>query len=195
VTSPAAPARFRVVAYSGSVRAASSNTGLVRLAQRVAPDNLLFEYLDWVDQLPYYNADLESDLPEPVQRLRRLVTDADAIVIGMPEYNWGPSALAKNVIDWLTRPLGQHALRGKVVVMLTSAGKGGGATVQGAITPILEALGNQVLAEPAVLIALGANRISPDGVTEDSQIIDLVTHKMVNLERALADRQESPAAS
>lgn len=179
---------YRVISFSGSLRAGSSNTGLVHLAARVAPPELQFEFVDWLAQLPYYNPDLEARLPPEAVRWRQLVTDADALVIGLPEYNWGPSSLAKNAIDWLTRPLGQHALRGKVIALVTSGGKSGGSHVQPSVAPILELLGNTVVAGPPVLIASGGTRISEDGQTDDAEIIDVVTTKMANVANALHGR-------
>lgn len=152
------------------------------------------QIVDWIDQLPYYNADLEANLPDVVHRWRQRITEADAIVIGMPEYNWGPSAVAKNAIDWLTRPLGQHALKGKVIALLTSAGKSGGAQVQAAVGPILGLLGNTIIDEPAVQIAQGVTRISADGHTDDQEIIDLVSAKMANVAKVLDERASAAAA-
>jgi chromate reductase, NAD(P)H dehydrogenase (quinone) len=171
----------RVVAFSGSLRNESSNTALVRLAARVAPASLDVQIVDWIDQLPYYNADLEADPPEAVVQWRQVIGAADAIVMAVPEYNFGPSAVAKNAIDWLTRPLGEHALRGKVIALMSSAGKSGGGRVQASLAPILGLLGNTVIDDPVVQIALGATRISADGQVDDQEIIDLVSAMMANV--------------
>ncbi|MGD9999565.1 MAG: NADPH-dependent FMN reductase [Ilumatobacteraceae bacterium] len=184
-------ARHRVLGVSGSLRAASSNTGLVRLAQRVAPDGLAVHIVDWIDQLPYYNFDLEADPPSVVSRWRDEVTTADAIVIGLPEYNWGPSAVLKNAIDWASRPFGGQALKGKVIALLTSAGKSGGSHVQESLGTILQLIGNTVVTEPAVQIAMGPTRISADGQTDDGEVVALVSAKMAAVADALRARSST----
>jgi NAD(P)H-dependent FMN reductase len=189
---PTATRPFRVLAFSGSLRAASSNTGLVHLATRSlreqGGDEVEIEVVDWIDQIPYYNEDLEADQLPVVTRWRSTLGAADALVIGMPEYNFGPPAVAKNAIDWATRPYGSAALSGKVIALLTSAGKGGGTNVQQALVPILGYLGNTVVEQPPVTIALGFQRIAADGTTEDPEIVRLVTEKMANLLAALRAR-------
>ena len=110
---------------------------------------------------------------------------ADALIIGMPEYNFLPTAVAKNAIDWVSRPFGGQVLRGKVVAMITSAGKGGGSKVQASIGPIIGLLGNIVVEEPAVQIVLGANRISADGTTTDPDVETLVQAKLEAVVEAL----------
>ena len=172
---------FRAVAFSGSLRIGSTNTALVHLAARVAPANLDVEIVDWIDQLPYYNPDLESDLPEVVRRWRQMIAAADAVIIGLPEYNFGASAVAKNAIDWLTRPIPDYALRGKVIAMLTSAGKGGGAQAQLSLGSILGLLGNEVVDAPVVQIARGVTRIPAEGDIDDAEIVDLVTQRMARV--------------
>lgn len=186
--STVADGSFRAVAFSGSMRTGSSNTGLVRLAARLAPPELSVDVIDWVGELPYYNPDLEDSLPDVAARWRSAVESADALLIGMPEYNFGPSGLAKNAIDWLTRPLGAHSLRGKVIAMMTSGGKGGGSMVQPAIGGILGLLGNTVVTEPAVNIALGGTRIDGNGTTEDAEIVEAVTAKLAAVVAALQAR-------
>ena len=188
MTDATPPSSYRAIAFSGSLRAGSSNTGLVRLAARLAPPELSVEVVDWVGELPYYNPDLEADLPEVATRWRTAVEGADAVIIGMPEYNFGPTGLAKNAIDWLTRPLGTHSLRGKVVAMLTSGGKGGGSMVQPAIGGILGLLGNTIVDEPKVTIAMGATRIGGDGSTDDDEVVELVTAKLDAVVAALRAR-------
>ncbi len=187
VTDPTAPS-FTAVAISGSLRAASANTGLVRMAARVAPDHLRVEIYDHITDLPYYNEDLEADPPAAVREWRAAIDAADALIVGMPEYNFGPAALAKNAIDWLTRPPGQHTLKGKAIAILTAGGKGGGSNVQGQLGPILGWLGNTVIAEPPVQIAMGMTKITADGSTTDPEVELLVSEKMANLAAALRSR-------
>lgn len=177
--------RSRAIAFSGSLRTGSTNTALIHLAARVAPSNLDVEIVDWIDQLPYYNPDLESDLPEVARRWRQAIADADAVIIGLPEYNFGASAVAKNAIDWLTRPIPDYPLKGKVIAMLTSAGKGGGAQVQLSLGSILGLLGNEIVDEPAVQIARGVTRIAAEGDIDDAEIIELVTQRMANVGHAI----------
>ena len=180
---------FRTVAFCGSLRSGSSNLGLLKLAGRIAdeiaPGALMIEWVDWVNQLPWYNPDLESNLPEIVVRWRATIVAADAILIGMPEYNFGPSALAKNAIDWLTRPIGAHALTGKVIALFTSGGKGGGTKVQEALAPILGWFGNTIVTEPAITIALGATKIDGEGDTDDADLVAAVRAKIEHVLAAL----------
>ena len=53
-----------MLAVSGSLRAGSANTGLVRMAERLAPAGLAVTVRDGIDLLPYYNADALSS-PSP----------------------------------------------------------------------------------------------------------------------------------
>ena len=177
---------FTAIAFSGSLRSDSSNTGLVNMAARLAPAELRVTVVnDIVFDLPFYNADLEEAVPTEVQRWRDLVMAADAVIIGMPEYNFLPSAVAKNAIDWASRPYGGQALVGKVIALLTSGGKGGGGKVQEAIGPILGLLGNVVVDEPPVRVPLGTNRIQADGTTTDPDVEAAVLAKLDGVVRAL----------
>jgi len=144
-------ARWTAVAFSGSLRAESANLGLVRLAAELAPAALAVEITDLPSELPWYNPDLEESLPDVAVRWREMIGACDVIVIGLPEYNFGPSALAKNAIDWLTRPLGPHALQGKVVALLTAGGKGGGAKAQESVGVVVTAFGNTLVDRKSVV--------------------------------------------
>ena len=184
---------FRAIAFSGSLRAASSNTGLIRLAQRLAPAGLTIDFdgpQAAIQQLPFYNEDLETDPPASVIEWRRIVAEADAVIMGMPEHNFSPAAVAKNAIDWLTRPPGQHTLQGKVIAMLTSGGMGGGSRVQPPLALILGYLGNTIVEEPAVNVKMGATRITADG-TADDEIDELVRQKLAGVVAAVEARRAS----
>ena len=183
---------FRAIAFSGSLRIGSINTALVRLAQQIAPAELSIEIIDWVDQLPWMNPDLETDPPEIVQRWWSAVRDADALIIGMPEYNGAQSALAKNAIDWATRPPADRAIAGTLVAFLSAAGRSGGANAQGGLAPVLGYMGASVVEEPQVRLAMVGDRIAADGTTNDREIIDAVAAKLSALVDALELRAATP---
>ena len=155
------------------------------MAQRLAPSEFSIEIATWAAELPLYNSDLEPDLPGVAKRWRSAVVAADALILGIPEYNHGPSAHGKNAIDWASRPYGSHELMGKKIAVLSSGERGGGRHMQAWLAPILTSLGNTVIDEPLVAIVDGASRISVDGLTNDPEITELVASKMRHLLEAL----------
>lgn len=92
---------MRVLALSGSLRAASINSALLRTAAHLAPPGMDIRLFDGLGQLPLFNPDLESDPPSSVERLRVEVATADALLIASPEYAHGVTGTIKNALDWL----------------------------------------------------------------------------------------------
>ena len=78
---------LNILGISGSLRAQSRNTGLLRFAKQCLPPTVNFQIADLAD-VPFYNADRCDSKPEPVQTLIRQVTEADALVLACPEYNY-----------------------------------------------------------------------------------------------------------
>jgi chromate reductase len=62
----------------GSLRRESINLRLARAIERLAPESLRFEWVR-IDDLPFYNADLEPDRPEPVRRFVAAIDAVDAV--------------------------------------------------------------------------------------------------------------------
>ena len=179
---------FRVIAFSGSLRTGSSNTALVRLAQRIAPPELQIEWIDWVDQLPWMNPDLEENPPEVLLRWWQALRGCDALIVGMPEYNWSPTPLAKNALDWATRPPDDRAITDTVVAFLGSGGRGGTAKAQENLSIILGYMGATMVTDPPVQLSFVADKIAADGSTDDQSIIDAVAAKLATVVTALHER-------
>jgi chromate reductase len=108
---------MRILGISGSLRAASYNTSLLRAAAEVAPDGATLDIYEGLDRLPPYNEDLDTDQPPAeVARLRAEIEDADAVLFATPEYNTTIPGQVKQVVDWASRPHGPDAaLWGKPV--------------------------------------------------------------------------------
>lgn len=119
----------RAVVLAGSLREASYNKGLARLAAAYARDQgAEVELIDLREYtLPFFDEDLERTEGPPANavRLKQLFACADWIVIASPEYNGSISGVLKNTIDWLSRPApGEprlHAFTGKVVTLLAAS--------------------------------------------------------------------------
>jgi len=118
----------KVLVLLGSLRAASINRQLAALATESAPEGVHLQLFDRLGELPFYNEDLDTDdVAEPVKALRAAAADADAALVVTPEYNGSIPAVLKNAIDWLSRPFGNGALKGKPVAVVGAAhGRYGG---------------------------------------------------------------------
>src|SRR5947209_20549878 len=101
---------MHVLAISGSLRAASHNTALLREAARLAPAELEIELYPSLEKLPPYNEDRDTDTPPAdVTALRKAISAADAVLIATPEYNGTVPGQLKHAIDWASRPKGERA--------------------------------------------------------------------------------------
>ena len=115
---------IKVLALVGSLRAASINRQIAELASAVAPDGITVTVFEGLEQLPFYNEDIDDAMnPEaaalaPVVALRAAAADANAALVVTPEYNGSIPAVIKNAIDWLSRPFGDSALKGKPLAVI-----------------------------------------------------------------------------
>ena len=135
---------IRVVGIAGSLRKDSYNRKLLAAAQRLMPADAVLEILA-IDVVPLYNGDDEANtgIPRPVVALKEAIASADGLVIATPEYNGGIPGVAKNVIDWVSRPASDipRVLHGKPVALMgASPGRVGTALSQAAWLPVLRHL-------------------------------------------------------
>jgi NAD(P)H-dependent FMN reductase len=104
----------RVVVLLGSLRNDSYNRRIAERLQAEAPAGVTVEIAPGLAELPFYNEELDGgDVPPTAQALRELVRSADRVLAVTPEYNGTMPAVLNNAIDWLSRPYGVGALKGK----------------------------------------------------------------------------------
>ena len=73
---------MKIIAISGSLRAASHNTAVLHAARRLAPTGVEIVPFEGIGQLPFFNSDLEGErLPEVVARFRTAIGAADGLLI------------------------------------------------------------------------------------------------------------------
>jgi NAD(P)H-dependent FMN reductase len=134
----------RILGISGSLRAGSFNSALMRAAQSVAGDDVRFETAT-LHGIPLYDGDLEErdGLPEAVRELKTRLIASDGVLLCTPEYNNGIPGVFKNAIDWLSRPASDIArVFGDRPFAVIGASAGGFGTIlaQNAWLPVLRTL-------------------------------------------------------
>jgi chromate reductase, NAD(P)H dehydrogenase (quinone) len=153
----------RILAISGSLRAASYNTALARAAVELAPSGVHVELFDGLGELPLFDADLEGDDHDSVRRLRHRIHEADAVLFVTPEYNGSIPGVLKNAVDWASRPRAEAALRNKTVAVAgASTGQYGAMWAQQDLRRVLGVAGARVIAGE-VTVARAQEAFDTDG--------------------------------
>ena len=163
--------RVRLVGVSGSLRAGSYNTALLRAVAEACPADVVLDLVD-IGDLPLFNEDLVPDLPASVARIQAAVRSADGLVIAGPEYNGGVSGPLKNALDWLSVPRSDGLLRGMPVAVIgASTGMLGSARSQVQLRSILAICGSELLAEPEVLLPFAHQAFDEDLRPLDDRLV------------------------
>jgi NAD(P)H-dependent FMN reductase len=93
---------FNILAISGSLRARSSNTAILRAAALLAPPHAHLMLYEDLGMLPHFNPDLDIvPAPAAVAGLRAQLAASQAVLISAPEYAHGVPGSLKNALDWL----------------------------------------------------------------------------------------------
>lgn len=93
---------MKILAISGSARALSTNTALLKALETVAPSGIAMKTYAGLGGLPVFSPDLEGDgSPRTVKHFMQCIEDSDGVLISSPEYARGIPGGLKNAIDWL----------------------------------------------------------------------------------------------
>ena len=156
-----------ILGISGSLRKASSNSGLLRAASQLLPEKMTMEVFD-LAPLPFYNGDLDGPhAPGPVLDFRKRIAAADALLIATPEYNYSVPGVLKNAIDWASRPPAESPLTGKPVAMLGAGAAMGTVRAQAHLRQILQFNGTLPLQKPEVYVSRAAEKFDSQGNLAD----------------------------
>jgi NAD(P)H-dependent FMN reductase len=103
------PENPKIIALSGSTRAGSYNKMLVKIAVEGAREaGADVTYIDLKEYpMPLYDGDLEDKdgLPPNARKLKDIFLANQGLMIASTENNGTFSAVLKNTIDWLSRPV------------------------------------------------------------------------------------------
>ncbi|MDP4529886.1 NADPH-dependent FMN reductase [Alkalimonas delamerensis] len=170
----------RVLGLSGSLRAKSTNRGLLRYAQAHAPSGMKIHIADLLD-VPFYNADL-AEKPPAVQHLLHEFAEADALLLACTEYNYSIAPALKNALDWASREPDNHLLRGKAAALIGAGGGMGTARAQYHLRQICVYLDLQVMTKPEFFASAFNNNFDTDGSLQDEKLQEKLLQSLQGLQ-------------
>lgn len=168
-----------LIGLSGSLRRDSYNSAVLRAMATVMPSGSELR-IATIAGIPLYDGDAEdaSGIPESVVRLKDAIAIADGLLLVSPEYNNSISGVAKNAIDWLSRPPADSArVFGGKPVALAGASPGGFGTIlaQNAWLPVFRALGADLWSGGRLLVPRAASVIDANGEITDAATREKLT--------------------
>lgn len=184
-----------IVALSGSLRAASYNTALLRAAVELAPASLQLE-VGSIRDIPLYDGDLEAQagVPLAVSTLKDRIAAADGLLLVTPEYNQSLPGVFKNAIDWLSRP-GKDIARvfgGKPVGLIgATPGAGGTRLAQTAWLPVLRTLGTVPWLGKQLYVAGAGQVFDADGKLVDAKVRELLGEYLAGFSELVSKLKKS----
>lgn len=146
---------MRVLAVSGSLRAASTNSALLRAAVDAARKNVAVTRFTGTDGrgvggLPLFNPDEDGDPAHPaIEAWRVALAQSDAVMIACPEYAHGVPGVLKNALDWV---VASGELVDKPVALLHASPRS--TFARAALTEILTVMSARLVADASVTIPL-----------------------------------------
>jgi len=140
---------IQLLAISGSLRAASGNTALLRAAMTCVPEGVQISLYEDLAQLPIFNPDDDARPSVYVQALRGRLAHIDGLLIASPEYAHGVTGAIKNALDWL---VSCESFVDKPVLLFNT---GNGAThAHAALLETLRTMSAKLYASPAAEFSL-----------------------------------------
>jgi chromate reductase, NAD(P)H dehydrogenase (quinone) len=163
---------MRVLGLSGSLRADSHNTQLLRGAAALLRDGDELELFEQLAAIPVYSEDDEHLAPPAVVALKDQIAGADALLVATPEYNHSIPGGLKNAIDWVSRPLAGSPLNGKPAAVIgASTGLFGAVWAQAEMRKVLGAVGARVV-DRELPIGQADEALRADGTLREREALE-----------------------
>ena len=172
---------IKVLGISGSLRAGSFNTGLLRAAATVLPPGMEMSIFALHD-IPLFNADVEAlGKSRAGHGHAQAIAAADGLLFAVPEYNYSISGVLKNAIDWASRGR-PSPLDGKPAAIMGVGGRQGTVRAQMHMRQIALHNSMRVMIDPELLLVRSRRRSDPDGNLTDEATLERLREFMAALD-------------
>jgi chromate reductase len=178
---------MRLLAISGSLRAASSNTAVLQAAARLAPAGVTIELYQRLGELPHFNPDLDNErVPDIVAEFRTLIGAVDGVLISSPEYARGVPGTLKNALDWL---VGSFEFPNRFVALINVSPRASHA--QASLTTTLETMSARIVADASVTLPLLGTSLGTDEIVATAELAEPLRNAVAAFVREIEANAET----
>jgi chromate reductase, NAD(P)H dehydrogenase (quinone) len=166
--------RMQILGISGSLRAESTNTRLLRAAQKLAPPGADLNLTTCVARLPPFNPDIAPEDSDDIAQWVAEVRAADGIIVSTPEYARGYPGALKNALDWLVNT---NAFVSKPFMLLNASARS--TVAQQTLTTVLETMSGIHVEAASVTIPLLGTNLSVEQIVENRAFAALIRQALL----------------
>jgi chromate reductase, NAD(P)H dehydrogenase (quinone) len=157
---------MQILAISGSLRAASTNTTLLKAAAALVPEGVMLNLYDGLGDLPHFNPDLDKNPPHAaVDEFRFHLRKSAGVIVSSPEYAHGVPGVLKNALDWL---VASGELYEKPVALFSASPRANYA--QASLMETLAVMTARVVSEASIVVPLLGKNVDENGIINDPDI-------------------------
>lgn len=157
-----------ILAISGSTRKRSTNEAILKVIAALYKDALDIHYYDAIDQLPHFNPDLDNEAVAPsVKDFRKLVEEAEGVIICTPEYVFSLPGALKNALEWtVSTTVFSH--KPFAFIIASAHGEKAFEALDLVMSTLLQ---NKIPEKSKLLIKGGRGKISKEGQIADPEVL------------------------
>ena len=176
----------QILMVSGSLRAQSTNTAVLRTALAVAPPGVAGALYDGMGGLPHFNPDddREGEPVDPaVAELRVQIAAADALLLCTPEYAGALPGALKNLLEWTVGDAGTYR---KPIAWINASGPAaptGGADAHDSLAKVLKYVHAEVIEPACIRLPVTRADVGPDGTLTDGALRNKIASAVQTLAR------------
>src|SRR5215469_4010392 len=171
---------MQILAISGSLRAASTNTVLLNAAVALAPENLKIIVYAGLANFPHFNPDLDNDATEAVNDFRSQLAKSAGVIISSPEYAHGVPGVLKNALDWL---VASGELYEKPVALFSASPRA--TFAQASLTVTLSVMSVRLIEEASIIVPLLGKKVDEPGLIADPYMSHAIRSSLVAFAHAI----------
>ena len=161
---------MKIIAISGALRKASTNTGLLRALKDMASGKAELEVVT-LHGIPLFDEDdiAARGKPAVVTELAERIRAADGVIIATPEYQFSVPGVLKNANDWLSICNAPFKWKRTGIVGASAGAMAGTARAQYHLRQNLQGLQAIVMPRPEVLIVHNELKFDSNGNLTDAE--------------------------
>jgi chromate reductase, NAD(P)H dehydrogenase (quinone) len=172
----------KFLGISGSLRAASLNSMLLRATAKLTPSDVTMTVYPSLGDIPLFNPDIEATDPLPVATLRREIIAADALIIASPEYAHGVTGVIKNALDWM---VSTEAFVDKPVALFNASPYS--TYSPPALKEIVTVMSAKVIDAASIDVALRGAKLREDEIVTHSEMSPTIRQALAALRAAVLE--------